>query len=133
VVDTKGTVLGRHDGIHKFTVGQRKGLSKGGTALPIYVQRIEPETRRVVAGRAQEVERADFDVRDPTWVDEAPTPDETVHVKIRHRHQGAEARVELLPTGGAKVRLSAPVRAVTPGQAAVFYARDRVLGGGFIS
>jgi tRNA-specific 2-thiouridylase len=132
VVDTTGKVLGQHPGIHRFTVGQRKGIGPGGTPLPLYVQRIDAESRRVVVGTSSEVESRDFKVDSAHWVLAPPAEGQTVEVRIRHRHGGARAQVTAL-AGGARVRLEEPVRAVTPGQAAVFYEGERVLGGGWIS
>jgi tRNA-specific 2-thiouridylase len=132
IVDAEGNVLGAHAGIHKFTVGQRRGLGLG-LEKAYYVQRIEPETRRVVVGEALDTERSRFEVLRPHWVHGAPSPEQPVQVRIRHRHQGAPGRVRLGTDGKVTVELDSPARAVTPGQAAVFYDADRVLGGGWIS
>ena len=133
IVDQDGKVLGQHAGVHRYTIGQRKGLTGGGTALPVYVDSIDAAARRVVVGSAKDVERNRFDVLRPTWVNGAPEPGEAVQVRIRHRHTGSAAR--LVPTAPDRIRveLEAPARAVTPGQAAVFYDGERVLGGGWIS
>lgn len=133
IVDAAGRVLGTHQGIHRFTVGQRKGASGGGTALPVYVNRIDAASRQVVVGPAADVEKRAFEILTPHWVDEAPKPTDAVQVRIRHRHSGAPGRVELTGAQRATVHLDEAVRAVTPGQAAVFYQGDRVLGGGWIS
>lgn len=132
IVDENGQVLGTHAGIHRFTVGQRRGLGLG-LERAYYVQRIEPETRRVVVGEAEQAERVSFEVLRPHWVDGAPAPEQPVQVRIRHRHAGAPGRVSVVQDGRVTVQLDAPARAVTPGQAAVFYDADRVLGGGWIS
>ncbi|WP_224246175.1 tRNA 2-thiouridine(34) synthase MnmA [Hyalangium gracile] len=131
IVDTEGQVLGTHGGIHRFTVGQRRGLNLGGGEVR-YVQRIEPETNRVVVGSATAVGRDSFGLLQPHWVDAPPPADQPVEVRIRHRHAGAPGRVEISPHGLVSVKLDEPARAVTPGQAAVVYDRDRVLGGGWI-
>jgi len=131
IVDTEGQVLGTHQGIHRYTVGQRKGLNLGGGQVR-YVQRLEPETRRVVVGSADETGRERFGLLQPHWVDGPPSPEQAVDVRIRHRHAGAPGRVEISPHGLVSVRLESPARAVTPGQAAVIYHQDRVLGGGWI-
>jgi tRNA-specific 2-thiouridylase len=86
-----------------------------------------------VVGPLQEVERSSFEVLRPHWVSEPPSPEQRIEVKIRHRHSGAAARVKVDPDGAVQVSLEVPVRAVTPGQAAVFYEGGRVLGGGWIS
>jgi tRNA-uridine 2-sulfurtransferase len=131
IVDRSGKVLGRHGGVHRFTVGQRRGLGLGGPRS-LFVQRIDGESRRVVVGAANEAEQSSFRVLQPHWVCRRPEPDASVWVKIRHRHSGAFGRVRLEPNGQATVQLESPVRAITPGQAAVFYDGHRVLGGGWI-
>lgn len=132
IVTAEGEVLGEHAGIHRYTVGQRRGLNVPGPQ-PRYVQRIEPETRRVVVGPAQGTERGSFKVLQPRWVDAPPAEDTVVQVKIRHRHQAAPARVKTDALGQVMVVLETPARAITPGQAAVIYDANRVLGGGWIS
>jgi len=131
VVAVDGEVLGRHEGIHRFTVGQRRGLGVAGPA-PRYVVRIEPERGRVVVGSSEQASRDRFEVREASWVSGAPPgrPVE-VRVKVRHRHEGAEGTVRA-EASRAEVRLAAPVRGVAPGQAAVFYDGEEVLGGGRI-
>jgi tRNA-specific 2-thiouridylase len=130
VVDRSGAVLGTHEGIHRFTIGQRRGLGVNGPE-PRYVQEIDPQSRRVTVGPAVEGSRKTFRVSGTRWVDAAPGPEQPVEVKIRHRHPGAAARVRA-EGSGATVEMETPAWAVTPGQAAVFYDQDRVLGGGWI-
>lgn len=132
VVDAEGRVLGTHRGIHRYTVGQRRRLGVA-SPVPLYVQRIEASRNRIVVGSASEGDRLSFSVRQPHWIGSAPGSNQTVVVKIRHRHPGALARVEIESSGEARVHLESPARAVTPGQAAVFYDGTRVLGGGWIS
>jgi len=133
VVDASGRVLGRHGGIHRFTVGQRRGLG-GGAAAPRYVLRLEPETNRVVVGPREALQQGEAGVEGVRWVaGAAPSRAVEAEVRIRHRHEAAPAEVEPLPQGRARVRFRAPVGAVTPGQAAVFYRGDEVLGGGWIA
>ncbi|MFT3708079.1 MAG: tRNA 2-thiouridine(34) synthase MnmA [Archangium sp.] len=134
IVSASGEVLGEHDGIHKFTIGQRRGLSLDANTpdtAKLYVQKLDAETNRVVVGPASEAERQSFHLLRPHWVDGAPL-DRSVMVRIRHRHQGSPGKVKLELNGHFKVHLDAPARAVTPGQAAVVYDGDRVLGGGWI-
>jgi tRNA-specific 2-thiouridylase len=132
MVDQSGTVLGEHQGLHRYTVGQRRRLgSHGGKAM--YVQRIDPDSNQIVIGPSEESARNSFSVTQPHWVCRAPAEDQPVRVKIRHRHPGATAKVRVQPNGELKVQLDAPVKAITPGQAAVFYDGARVLGGGWIS
>lgn len=132
LVSTDGEVLARHPGVHHFTVGQRRGLGVSGPE-PRYVVRLEPERARVVVGSAAEASRDAFSITDAHWVAGAPpaAPVE-VRVRVRHRHEGVAGTVRA-EGGGAAVRLSRPVRGVAPGQAAVFYDGDEVLGGGRIA
>jgi len=145
IVNTAGEVVGAHAGVHGYTVGQRRGLGAlrreaGAHREPRYVVRIEPESRRLVVGEDRELFRDRCLVGDVNWVSvEAPSAPLRAEVKIRHRHEPAAAWVEPLegsgsPGGAAQVcvRFDEPQRAITPGQAAVFYDSDRVLGGGWI-
>jgi len=131
VVSTAGERLAGHGGVHRFTVGQRRGLGTAGPE-PRYVVRLEPEAGRVVVGNAAEASRQEFPVREVRWVAGAPpsAPIELL-VRVRHRHAG-EAGTVRPSAAGAEVRLARPVRGVAPGQAAVFYDGDEVLGGGRI-
>ncbi len=134
VVGTSGEVLGRHAGVHRFTVGQRRGLGVA-AAEPRYVVRIEAESARVVVGSSAEASTTRFRAREVTWVGGAPPgrPLE-LRVKVRHRHDGVMAEVRPAEGGtAAEVLLAAPVRGVAPGQAAVFYDGEEVLGGGRIA
>ncbi|MBF5043989.1 tRNA 2-thiouridine(34) synthase MnmA [Aggregicoccus sp. 17bor-14] len=130
IVDAEGQVLGTHAGVHRFTVGQRRGLNLSGPE-PRYVQRIDAATNRVVVGPDAGTARGNFGLLQPHWVHGAP-PEGAVQVRIRHRHAGTAARVEVGADGATRVHLEVPARAVTPGQAAVFYDGERVLGGGWI-
>ena len=133
LVTTSGEVIGRHPGVHHFTVGQRRGL---GIALgrPMYVVEIDAATRRVVLGEENELRRQTCEVRDVNWIARAKldSPIETT-VKIRYRHEPAAAVVEPVDENTVRVRFDSPQRAVTPGQAAVFYDGDVLVGGGWIS
>ncbi len=131
LVDGQGRVVGTHAGVHRFTVGQRRGLG-GGAAEPLYVQQIQPDARRIVVGPGAGLERTAFTVLRPSWVDGPPDPAERLEVRIRHRHAGAAAWVREAAPGKLTVRVESPVRAVSPGQAAVFYRGDAVVGGGWI-
>ncbi len=131
VVTAAGGVLGRHDGVHRFTVGQRRGLGVSGPE-PRYVVRIEAEAARVVVGSSAEASRDSFEVEGASWcAGEAPRAPLEVRVKVRHRHEG-EAGTVMAHGARAEVRLASPVRGVAPGQAAVFYRGDEVIGGGRI-
>ncbi len=133
IVTADGRSLGRHAGVHHFTVGQRRGLGVA-TGEPLYVIATDPESQRVVVGGNDALLRGSFFVRDVNWVSiAAPAEPAAAGVKIRNKHAAAPAR--LLPTGGEsriEVVFDEPQRAVTPGQAAVFYSGDVVLGGGWI-
>ncbi len=133
IVDTDGRVLGEHAGVHRFTVGQRKGLGIAARE-PFYVIATEPASRRVVVGRNEELLRARFVAGQVNWVSiEPPATPRRALVRIRNKHVPAPAMVH--PTADprrAEVRFDEPQRAVTPGQGAVFYDGDLVLGGGWI-
>ena len=128
-LDREGRSIGGHDGHQLFTIGQRKGL---GTAFgkPMYVVEIDPARNAVVLSEEDE-RRAEFLVRDVNWVSTSPAA-LAADVKIRSMHAGARARIEPLEDGRVRVRFDEPQRAVTPGQAAVFYDGDVLLGGGWI-
>jgi tRNA-specific 2-thiouridylase len=133
IVTTDGRSLGRHAGVHHFTVGQRRGLGVA-TGEPLYVIATDPQSQRVVVGGNDALLRGSFFARDVNWVSiTAPMEPIAAQVKIRNKHAAAPAL--LLPNGDeARIEIvfDEPQRAVTPGQAAVFYAGDLVLGGGWI-
>jgi len=131
VVDGSGRVLGRHGGVHRFTVGQRRGLGIAADRR-LYVTALDAARNRVVVGGEEELDAPVAHVEAVHWIAGEPPPEGTrASVRVRYRHAGAPARLE--PQGdGALVRFEEPVRAVTPGQAAVFYQGDVVLGGGWI-
>jgi tRNA-specific 2-thiouridylase len=131
VVDTEGRHLGQHDGIHRFTIGQRRGLGIPSSAA-YYVLDLEPATNTVRVGRRRHLRRREFLVTDPNWVGIAPpaTPLDAL-VQVRSRHEEAPAVLEPTPHG-ILVRFREPETAITPGQAAVFYRGEEVLGGGII-
>jgi len=131
IVMTDGTVVGHHDGIERFTIGQRKGL---GVAFgePRFVVRIEPEARRVVIGQRDELGRRELTANRANWLIDTPLEPLECTVKIRYLSTPARARVEPLDEGRFAVRFDVPQHGVAPGQAVVCYAEDRVLGGGWI-
>ena len=136
IYDLNGNFVGEHDGLELFTIGQRKGLP-GGSLLPRYVVDLDPETNRVIVGDADDLICDEFEIDRVTWHPVAAGTDRSrpfdATVKIRYNHPGALASVTPLEPNRACIRLQEPQRAVTPGQAAVFYADDDVvLGGGWI-
>ncbi|MBI2681055.1 MAG: tRNA 2-thiouridine(34) synthase MnmA [Candidatus Solibacter usitatus] len=133
LVGTDGRALGRHAGVHHFTVGQRKGLGVA-TGEPLYVIQTDAASQRVTVGSDAELLRGELTAAGVNWVSwPGVTAAARAQVKVRHRHSPAAAT--LYPTDDAhrvQVRFDEPQRAVTPGQAAVFYDGDLVLGGGWI-
>jgi tRNA-specific 2-thiouridylase len=132
IVNEEGAVIGRHNGVHHFTIGQRKGLGFA-AGKPLYVLSIDSEKNRVVVGDDSALRTTIFEVEEVNWVSCAK-PDAPLrgNVKIRHKHEAALAQVEALGDTRARITFDTPQRAVTPGQAAVFYSREAVLGGGWI-
>jgi len=132
IVDTQGRVLAEHEGVHRYTVGQRRGLGVS-RPLPLYVVRVETEENRVVVGHEEELFASEFEVEGVNWVAfDEPTEAVRADVRVRYRHREAPANITPLGTGRARVRFDEPQRAVTPGQAAVFYRGEEVVGGGWI-
>ncbi|HWQ02864.1 MAG TPA: tRNA 2-thiouridine(34) synthase MnmA, partial [Candidatus Nitrosotenuis sp.] len=133
IVTTDGQVLGAHHGVAHFTVGQRRGLGIA-TGQPLYVIALDAEKNRVVVGEDRDLRRTDCFVEEVNWLSIArPSRPIEAMVKIRHQHEPAAARVEAVGEVGAHVEFLQPQRAITPGQAAVFYDGDVVLGGGWIA
>jgi tRNA-uridine 2-sulfurtransferase len=132
IVTETGEVIGRHNGVHEFTIGQRKGLGFA-VGKPLYVLSIDQKQNRVVVGDDSALRTTMFEIENMNWVScEAPEAALRTAVKIRHKHEPASAKIEPLDSNRARVTFDAPQRAITPGQAAVFYDGDRVLGGGWI-
>jgi tRNA-specific 2-thiouridylase len=150
IYDVTGNFLGEHDGIELFTIGQRKGLP-GGSLRPRYVVDLDPVTNRVIVGDADDLVTDEFEIDGLNWICDIrqgfhggtnscepgvagapPSNHLEVTVKIRYSHPGTRATLTPLKDGRARVRLHEPQRAVTPGQAAVLYDGDVVLGGGWI-
>lgn len=133
LVTTDGRVVGEHSGVHHFTVGQRRGLGVA-AGEPLYVISTEPASKRVVIGRSGDLQRATMNVGGVNWISiAAPKEPVRAEVKIRNKHQAAPAAI--VPSADpsrVEVRFDDPQRAVTPGQGAVFYSGELVLGGGWI-
>jgi tRNA-uridine 2-sulfurtransferase len=132
IVNTAGEVLGRHGGLHSFTVGQRKGLGLS-TGQPMYVVALDRAQNRLVVGEDRELRSTVCEVRDINWIS-CETLERPVDamVRVRNRHEPAAAQIVPLGATAARVTFADPQRAITPGQAAVFYSGDEVLGGGWI-
>lgn len=132
IVTTDGRVVGHHEGIHRYTIGQRRGL---GIALgrPVYVVDLDVARNRVIVGEERDLYRETLRVVNPNWIAIAELREPLrVTVKIRYRHEEASATIEPSADGSVLVRFDEPQRAITPGQAAVFYQDDLVIGGGWI-
>ena len=133
IVDLTGRVLGTHAGVHRYTVGQRRGLGIAHPE-PLYVIDLEPDSRRVVVGERAALGRRTCRVVRPNWIAvhgvDAPI---RVRARIRSRHREAPATVRPLEDGSVEVEFDVPQPAVTPGQACVFYDGDSVVGGGWIA
>jgi tRNA-specific 2-thiouridylase len=137
LVTAGGAVLGRHEGIHSFTVGQRKGLglsvSTGGKTNPLYVLAIHPDSHQVTVGSDDELMSRKLVANRLNWISiPRLETDMRVRVKIRHRHEPAWATLSALGEDQVRATFDEPQRAITPGQAAVFYEGDEVVGGGWI-
>jgi len=132
IVTTSGEVLGRHTGLHRYTIGQRKGLGFA-TGRPVYVVELDRANNRLIVGEDAELRSTTCELRNVNWIPfahaEGPVQ---ARVRIRNRHEPAEAEIITLDANTARVTFREPQRAITPGQAAVFYAGDQVLGGGWI-
>jgi tRNA-uridine 2-sulfurtransferase len=134
VVDQSGRVLAQHSGVHRFTIGQRKGLglSSSPTGAPMYVLSLEPADQRVVVGPKAALERSTLTASDVNWIVEPGTTPRRVAAQIRHRHAAAPATISVIEDRRVEVVFDAPQIAITPGQAIVFYEGDTVAGGGWI-
>ncbi len=134
IVDLDGNVLGEHQGIVRYTIGQRRGIGVGGTADPIYVLKLDPATRRVIVGPKEALETREIWVKETSWIGEdVPAEGLPVVAKIRSTRPGVSATIFMEAAGRARLVLDEPESGVSPGQAAVFYDGDRVLGGGWIA
>lgn len=132
IVLEDGTPIGRHNGVHNYTVGQRKGLGFA-AGKPVYVLSIDTEHNRIIVGEDEALRTTTFEIEGVNWVSiGSPSAPVRGEVKIRHKHQPAAATIEALPSDRARITFETPQRAVTPGQAAVIYSGEVVLAGGWI-
>lgn len=131
IVDRAGRVLGRHHGLHRLTIGQRKGLGLS-SPHPLYVLEIDEATRRVVVGGKEELDCRGLVARALNWIEPPAAGEFAAEVQVRYRSPAAPCAVRVLDGGACEAVFDAPLPSVTPGQAAVFYRGDKVLGGGWI-
>jgi tRNA-specific 2-thiouridylase len=132
IVDSSGDVLGRHTGVHRYTIGQRRGIGIA-NERPLYVLSINAKENRVVVGGQDELLSREFNAAGVNWISyERPKTPVRANVRIRYRHAEAPATITPLEKGRVQVLFDEPQRAITPGQATVFYHGDEVVGGGWI-
>ena len=137
LVTVGGEQVGQHTGIHNFTVGQRKGLGLGAARSfnsdPLYVIQIDAASNKVTVGSEAELVKKSFQARQLNWISvEVPREGMRVEAKIRHRHEPAPATLHIVSDDEVEVLFDVPQRAITPGQSAVLYSGDEVVGGGWI-
>jgi len=132
IVTTAGGVVGKHTGIHRYTIGQRRGLGIA-HETPLYVTQIERAKNRIVVGDDTDLDKTEFTARDVNWIAfDTPTEPVRAEVRIRYRHDPAPATIHALPDDHARIVFDTPQRAITPGQATIFYNGEEVVGGGWI-
>ena len=131
IVDTDGKVIGKHEGVHRYTVGQRRGIGIA-DQRPLYVISINAARNRVQVGPAEELLSNEFTAAGVNWIIDNPSEQVRADVRVRYRHTAAPATITPLPDGRARLVFDEPQRAITPGQATVFYRGDEVVGGGWI-
>jgi tRNA-specific 2-thiouridylase len=133
IVNSAGETVGAHTGIHRYTIGQRRGLGIA-HEKPLYVIQIERAKNQIIVGEADELESIEFIAKGVNWVAfDEPTGPIRANVKVRYRHDPAPATIHLLPNAHASIIFDEPQRAITPGQATIFYDGDEVVGGGWIT
>jgi len=132
IVTVTGQVVGEHTGIHRYTIGQRRGLGIA-HEKPLYVVQIERAKNQIIVGEADELESTEFIAKGVNWVAfYTPSEPARAEVKVRYRHEPASAMIYALPNERARIVFDEPQRAITPGQATIFYHGDEVVGGGWI-
>ena len=131
IEDTLGTVLGRHQGLHLFTIGQRRGINCP-AARPYYVIRLDRQRNCLVVGRREDLFSGECHVENINWIINRPEKSIKAQIRLRYRHTAVSGEVYPMADNCAKVRFKVPQKAVTPGQGAVFYQKNEVIGGGWI-
>src|SRR5258705_4779449 len=132
IVDTRGIVVGQHTGIHRYTIGQRRGIGIAGPQ-PLYVINIDAARNRIVVGEQDDLLSTEFTAAGVNWVAfDQPGDSVRAEVRVRYRHKPAEATITPIENNRVRVVFDEPQRAITPGQATVFYRGDEVVGGGWI-
>jgi len=132
IVNTRGATVGAHNGIHRYTVGQRRGIGIS-NPLPLYVVGIDSAQNKVIVGEGEELLSREFTAAGVNWIAfDAPVEAVRAEVRVRYRHTAVSAIIEPLNENRVRVTFDDPQRAITPGQATVFYRGDEVLGGGWI-
>jgi len=132
IVNAAGDVVGEHSGIHRYTIGQRRGLGIA-HEKPLYVTQIERLKNQIIVGEADELDSIEFVAKGVNWVAfDEPSEPVRAEVKVRYRHDPAQATIHALPDNRARIVFDEPQRAITPGQATIFYNGEEVVGGGWI-
>jgi tRNA-uridine 2-sulfurtransferase len=132
IVNREGEILGEHGGIHRYTIGQRRGLGIA-HEKPLYVVQIERARNRIIVGERDELEQTEFTARGVNWISfETPAEPVRAAVKVRYRHEPAAATIHALDDDRARIVFDEPQRAITPGQATIFYDGEETVGGGWI-
>src|ERR1041385_7714321 len=131
IVNARGEVLGSHTGIHRYTIGQRRGIGIA-DARPLYVLNVDASNNKVVVGYDDELSSDEFTAAGLNWIVDNPVQPVRAEVRVRYRHTAAPATITPLANNRARVKFAEPQRAITPGQATVFYRGDEVVGGGWI-
>ena len=132
ITDRHGKILGHHSGLHQFTIGQRRGINCP-AAEPYYVLRLDQKANRLVVGSKSDLLASSCRVVDINWINEAPIEPITVLTRVRYRHKEVASTLFPIDQHTAEVRFDSAQSSITPGQGAVFYQGEEVLGGGFIS
>ncbi len=132
IVNTKGETIGQHTGIHRYTIGQRRGLGIA-HEKPLYVVQIERLKNQIIVGEKEELDCLEFTAKGVNWVAfDEPSEPVRARVKVRYRHEPATATIHALADNRARIVFDEPQRAITPGQATIFYDGEEVVGGGWI-